>query len=220
MVPIIIFVAGVAVGIGSCKLYDMLKNDSTNRGARCIEPQYPKSDVSDVQQSKPCDSQHASDLDISSLESIMRQYGVDITASNCLYLLCSRIKSLTYKKLLDDIVENTQTGEDLISYINSVHVETFAFPTDTSLNGRFFIPIKIIEQLLSTSGIASESTDPKTKVELLINAAYTSAISRLKTNFGVEFSKLIKAYEEGRDLQPFYNDVIKEVGVSRDFLKA
>lgn len=219
MVPIIIFVAGVAVGIGSCKLYDMLKNDSNNRGARCIESQYPKSYVSDVQQSKSCDS-HASDLDISSLESIMRRYGVDITASNCLYLLCSRIKSLTYKKLLDDIVENTQTGEDLISYINSVHVETFAFPTGTSLNGRFFMPIATIEQLLSTSGIVSESTDPKTKVELLINAAYTSAISRLKTNFGVELSKLIKAYEEGRDLQPFYNDIIKEVGVSRDFLKA
>lgn len=219
MIPIIIFVAGVAVGIGSCKLYDMLKNDSNNRGARCIEPQYPKSYVSDVQQSKSCDS-HASDLDISSLESIMRQYGVDITASNCLYLLCSRIKSLTYKKLLDDIVEKTQTGEDLISYINGVHVETFAFPTGTSLNGRFFMPIATIEQLLSTSGIASGSTDPRTKVELLINAAYASSISRLKTNFGVEFSKLIKAHEEGRELQPFYNDIIKEVGVSRDFLKA
>ena len=218
MVPIIIFVAGVAVGIGSCKLYDMLKNDSNNRRTKSIEPLLPKSNVSDAPKSKPCNS-HASDLDISSLESIMRQFGVDITASNCLYLLCNRIKSLTYKKLLDDIVEKTQTGEELISYINSVHVETFAFPAGTSLNGCFFIPITAIEQLLTTSGIASESADPKTKVELLINAAYTSAISRLKTNFGVEFSKLINAYEEGRGLQPFYDDIIKEVSVSRDFLK-
>lgn len=219
MVPFVIFVAGVAVGIGACKLYDVLKSDSETRGAGYIEKQQPKPYGSATQPTDSCNTT-ASKLDISALESIMRQHGVDISSANCLYILCNQIKSNTYKRLLDDIIGKTKTGEDLISFINNVHIETFTFPDAASPKGCFFIPITTIDQLLTASAIATDSTDPKAKVEMLINAAYASAINRLKKNFGIEFSKLINAYEEGHDVQSYYNDIIKEIKISRDFLMA
>lgn len=217
MVPFFIFVAGVAVGIGACKLYDVLKNYPDNRGTTysgTFQPQ-PNRYVTQSTESHTADS---SSLDISPLENIMRKYGVDISIPNCLYILCNQIKSSTYKSLLDEIIENTKTGEDLISFINNVHIETFAYPNSTSSLGSFFIPITTIDQLLKTSGIVSDFSDPKMKVEMLINSAFASGVDRLKKNFGVEFGKLIKAYEEGRELKSYYNDIIKEIKISRDFL--
>lgn len=217
MIPFIIFVAGVAVGIGTCKLYDALKNNSETHGTRYTEPHQPKP-CGTVAQSPDRYNTATSKLDISSLESIMRQYGVDISSANCLYMLCNKIRSNTYKKLLDDIIGKTRTGEDLISFINNVHIETFSFPDEISSKSSFFIPFAAIDQLLTASEIVSDSTDYKVKVEMLINAAYASAIKRLKENFGIEFSKLISAYEEGRDIQSYYNDIIKEIKISYDFL--
>lgn len=217
MVPFVIFAAGVAVGIGAYKLYDVLKSNTETRGVRDTETQQQKTYESGAQPSDSCNAT-ASKLDISSLEPIMRQYDVDISSINCLYILCNKIKSNTYKKLLDDIIGKTKTGEDLISFINNVHIETFAFPDTASPKGRFFIPITVIDQLLTASAITTDSTDSKAKVEMLINAAYASAINRLKANFGLEFSKLINAYEEGRDIQSYYNDIIKEIKISHNFL--
>lgn len=219
MVPFIIFVAGVAVGIGACKLYDVLKNDSETRGSGYMEKPQPKPYESTAQPTDSCNTT-ASKLDISALEPIMGQHGVDISSANCLYVLCNQIKSKTYKRILDDIIGKTKTAEDLVSFINNVQIETFAFPDATSPKGCFFIPIATIDQLLTASAIATDSTNPKAKVELLINAAYASAVNRLKNNFGVEFNKLIKAYEEGREVNSYYNDLINEIKISRDFLSA
>lgn len=215
MVPIITFIAGVAVGIAAKKLYDILKTGSEPCDTKHVDP--IQSNAAE-HTPKNIDNSNAdvSNLDITSLEPIMSQYGVDITASNCLYILYNEIKSRTYKKLLDDIMEKTKTGEELISFINSVHIETFSFPD--SPTGRFFVPVPVINQLLSASAISSDKSDPKANVEILINAAYASAINRLKNNFGFEFSKLIKAYEKGGELQSYYNDIIKEIKLSRDFL--
>lgn len=215
MVPFVIFVAGVAVGIGACKLYDVLKSDSETNGTGGVDCGESTPHKSVSQSTESC---KAAKLDISSLESIMREHGVDISSANCLYILCNQIKSNTYKRLLDDIIGKTKTGEDLISFINNVHIETFTFPDAASPKGHFFIPITTIDQLLTASAIATDSTDPKAKVEMLINTAYASAINRLKKNFGIEFSKLINAYEEGHDVQSYYNDIIKEIKISRDFL--
>ena len=217
MVPFFTFVAGAVVGIAVCKLYDILKKDSDTRDAAIhIEPTHSRTDKHVAPLPVEKNSADASKLDISSLEPIMKQYGVDITVANCLYILCNKIKSSTYKKLLDDIIGKTETGEELIAFVNSVHIETFSFPD--SPTGRFFVPVSTINQLLSASAISSDKSNPKANVEMLINAAYAAAINRLKSNFGVEFSKLIKAYEEGRDLQSYYNDIIKEIKVSREFL--
>ena len=161
---------------------------------------------------------NTSNLDITPLVSIMRKYNVDITAPNCLYILCNQIKSNTYKSLLDDIIGNTNTGEDLISFINNVNIESFTYPNTASSKGCYFIPITTIDQLLTASAIVSDNSEPKAKVETLINSAYASAADRLKKNFGIEFGKLIKAYEEGRELQSYYNDIIKEIKISRDFM--
>ncbi len=217
MVPFVIFVAGVAVGIGACKLYDVLKNDSETRRVKNMGTQQPKPYES-VAQSIDTFNATASKLDISALEAIMTQYGVDISSANCLYILCNQIKSSTYKSLLDDVIGKTKTGEDLISFINNVHIETFVFPNSTLSKGCIFIPVTTIDQLLTASAIATDSIDPKAKVEMLINAAYASAIHRLRKNFGTEFSKLINAYEGGHDVQSYYNDIIKEIKISRDFL--
>ena len=217
MVPVIIFVAGVAVGIGAYKLYDILKNDSDTREAIHVEPTQSRVDKY-VAQPREKNNADASKLDISSLEPIMRQYGVDITASSCLYILCNKIKSSTYKKLLDDIIEKTKTGEELISFVNSVHIEIFTFPDEPSSQGSLYIPISVIDQLSTSAAVVPNSTDPRMRVQMLINEAYASAINRLKKNFGIEFSKLIKAYEEGRELQCYYDDIIKEIKISRDFL--
>lgn len=222
MGPIVIPIAvaiGYIAGLLSHKLYDVLKNSQGNCEAKYAEP--PKA-IPREPTARPAESRNTSadNFDISSMESIMRKYGVDITVPNCLYILCSKIKSSTYKQLLDYIVENTNTGEDLISYINNAHIETFKFPDAPTLQGKFFIPVATIDQLLTASSIAPDDTDAKTKVELLVNAAYASAINRLKNNFGFEFGKLIKAYEEGRELQPYYNDLIQEIKISRDFLTA
>lgn len=219
MVPFVIFVAGVAVGIGACKLYDMLKSDSETRGAGYIEKPQPKPYESTAHTTNSRNTT-ASKLDISALEPIMRQNGVDISSANCLYILCNQIKSKTYKRILEDIVGKTKTGEDLISFINNVQIETFTFPDAASPKGCFFIPFSTIDQLLTASAITTDSTDPKAKVEMLINAAYASAVNRLKNNFGVEFNKLIKAHEEGREVNSYYNDLINEIKISRDFLSA
>lgn len=217
MVPFIIFVAGVAIGIGACKLYDVLKNDSNSIGTRQMElPQFKPH--KSTPQSTERRNVNTSNFDISPLESIMRQYGVDITSPNCLYILCNQIKSSTYKNLLDNIIGSTKTGKDLISFINNVQIETFSFPNAPSSIGRYFVPVTTIDQLINASSIVLGTSDPKVKVETLINSAYASAIDRLKKNFGIEFSKLIKAYEEGRDLQSYYNDIIKEINISRDFM--
>ena len=217
MVPFFTFVAGVAIGVVVCKLYDILKNDTDTRDTAIhIEPTQSRTDKHVAPLPVERNSADASKLDISPLEPIMEQYGVDITAANCLYILCNKIKSSTYKRLLDDIIEKTGTGEDLISFIKNVHIETFSFPD--SPTGRFFVPISTINQLLSASAISSDKSNPRANVEILINAAYASAIIRLKNNFGFEFSKLIKAYEEGGELQSYYNDIIKELKISRDFL--
>ena len=216
MVPFFTFVAGVAVGVVVCKLYDILKNDTDTHDAIHIEQTQSRTDKHVAPLPVEKNSAATSKLDISPLEPIMEQYGVDITAANCLYILCNKIKSGTYKRLLDDIIEKTRTGEDLISFIKNVHIETFSFPD--SPTGRFFVPISTINQLLSASAISSDKSNPRANVEILINTAYASAIIRLKNNFGFEFSKLIKAYEEGRELQSYYNDIIKELKISRDFL--
>ena len=216
MVPILAFVAGVAVGVAVYKLYDILKNDTDTHDAIHIEQTQPRTDKHVAPLPVEKNSADTSKLDISPLEPIMEQYGVDITAANCLYILCNKIKSSTYKRLLYDIIEKTRTGEDLISFIKNVHIETFSFPD--SPTGRFFVPISTINQLLSASAISSDKSNPRANVEILINAAYASAIIRLKNNFGFEFSKLIKAYEEGRELRSYYNDIIKELKISRDFL--
>lgn len=217
MVPFIIFVAGVAVGIGAYKLYDVLKESPQNTGKSLTEFSQPK-----PYKAKPqfTDSRNVNidNFDISPLNPIMSKYGVDITSPNCLYILCNQIKSSTYKRLLDGILESTKTGEELISFINSVHIETFTFPKATSSIGSHYIPVSAIDQLFAESKIRLDVYEPQFKIEMLINSAYASAIDRLKNNFGTEFSKLIKAYEEGRELQPYYNDIIKEIKISRDFM--
>lgn len=219
MVPFFIFVAGVAVGIGACKLYDVLKNNPDYRGTTYSGTPQPQPNIS-VTQHTVRHASNTSSLDISPLGNIMRKYGVDISTPNCLYILCNQIKSSTYKNLLDDIIQNTKTGTDLISFINNVHIETFTYPNDTTSLGCYFIPITTIDQLLTDSAIVSDISNPKMKVEMLINSALASGVDRLKKNFGVEFGKLIKAYEEGRELQSYYNDIIKEIKISRDFLTA
>lgn len=224
MVPIFVFVAGVTVGVGACKLYDFLKNKLNNAGNVREFPQSGSNKNRPVVQSvlpvQSTESRSAgiTDVDISPLEPIMRNYGVDISAPNCLYILCNLIKSNTYKKLLDDIIGNTRTGEELISYINKVDIETFTYPNSSAVAGKYFVPVSTIDQLLSSSKLVCDTSDPKKKVEILINSAYASAINRLKNNFGIEFGKLIKAYEEGRELQSYYNDLINEIKVSRDFM--
>lgn len=217
MVPFIIFVAGVAVGIGACKLYDVLKNSPDSAETRHFNSPHINT-YGSIMQPTGRRTNNTSNLDITPLVPIMRRYSVDITAPNCLYILCNQIKSSTYKSLLDDIIENTKTGEDLISYINNVNIESFTYPNTESSKDSYFIPVTTIDQLLTASAIVADFSDPKTKVETLINSAYTSAIDRLKKNFGIEFGKLIKAYEEGRELQSYYNDIIKEIKISRDFM--
>ena len=220
MVPFIIFVAGVAVGIGSYKLYDSLKKYPEDMEKNQKEPPQPKSNWIKHQSSDDSSNVNNADFDISPLNHIMSKYGVDITSPNCLYILCNQIKSRTYQCILNDILEHTTTGKDLISFINNIHIETFSFPKATSSIGSVFIPLSTIDILFTESKIAAEVSDPKYKVEMLINMAYASAIDRLKNNFGTEFSKLIRAYEEGRDLQSYYNDIIREIKISRDFISA
>lgn len=60
--------------------------------------------------------------------------------------------------------------------------------------------------------------DTRKKIETLINIAYASAIERLKKNFGGEISKIIKAHGEHKELSSYYNDLINEVQISREFL--
>lgn len=217
MVPFIIFVAGVAVGIGACKLYDVLKNNPDNSGTGHVDLPHANTYGSIIQPTERR-TDNTPNLDITPLEPIMRKYNVDITAPNCLYILCNQIKSSTYKSLLDDIIGKTNTGEELISFINNVNIESFSYPNTAFTKGSYFVPVKTIDQLLATSEIVANSSNPRAKVETLINSAYASAVERLKKNFGIEFSKLIKAYEEGRDLQSYYNDIIKEIKISRDFM--
>lgn len=217
MIPFFIFVAGITVGIGTCKLYDVLKNNPNSPGTGHMDSPHVNTYGSTKKPMERC-TNNTSNLDITPLVSIMRKYNVDITAPNCLYILCNQIKSNTYKSLLDDIIGNTNTGEDLISFINNVNIESFTYPNTASSKGCYFIPITTIDQLLTASEIISDNSEPKTKVETLINSAYASAADRLKKNFGIEFDKLIKAYEEGRELQSYYNDIIKEIKISRDFM--
>lgn len=217
MVPFFVFVSGVAVGIGACKLYDVLKKSSDNLG-----PEHVDSSQSlpfrHITQTAQMSTVGEAKLEISALDPIMKQYGVDITAPNCLYILCNQIKSSAYKRLLNDIIKKTNNGNELISFINNIHIETFTYPNTISSKASIYIPITTIDQLLAASTIVSGSSDPKLKVETLINSAYASAIDRLKKCFGVEFGKLIKAYEEGRELQSYYNDIINEIKISKDFL--
>lgn len=220
MVPVIAFTAGVAVGVGACKLYSFLKNNLNSAGnVRALPQAGPNSNRPVAQPVRPAENRSAgTSVDISPLEPIMRKYGVDISAPNCLYILCNLIKSRTYKKLLDDIIDNTKTGEELISYIDKLNIETFAYQDSPTAAGKYFVPVSTVDQLLSSSKLVCDTSDPKKKVEILINSAYASAVNRLKNNFGIEFGKLIKAYEEGRDLQSYYNDLINEIKVSRDFM--
>lgn len=214
MVPFIVFVSGVAVGVCACKLWDFLKENSMNI------------DISKYQQEKSVtqpikvSTGGSSKLDISLLFPIMERYDVDIYAPNCLYILCNKIKSITYKKLLDDIVETTKTGEELIEFINKLHIETFTCPVNFSTNEHIYVSITTIDQLLSSFDVKTDISEPTKKVEMLINSAYMSAINRLKKNFGFELNRLLKAYENKEELVPYYNDIINEIKVSRDFIGA
>lgn len=218
MVPFFIFVTGVAVGIGACKLYDVLKNPDSS-GTGNVDSPHANTSGSIIQPTER-HSNNTSNLDITPLVPIMRKYNVDITTPNCLYILCNQIKSSTYKSLLEDIIGNTNTGEDFIFFIKNVNIANFTYPNTASSKGSYFIPITTIDQLLTASAIVSDNSEPRAKVETLINSAYSSAVDRLKKNFGIEFGKLIKAYEEGRELQSYYNEIIKEIKISRDFMNA
>lgn len=219
MVPFITFVSGVAVGVGACKLYEFLK------GNGCVP--FKENEIHKdfrnriaVPQSTTKNYDVSESIDISPLIPIMEEYGVDITATNGLYNLCNKIKSSTYKKLLDDIVEYTHNGDELITFIKNVKIETFEFPHKSSSLVKHTIPISTIDNLLSSSSISKNIDSPIKKIETLINVAYASGIDRLKKNYGVEFGKLISAYENNEDMESYYRDLIKEIEVSRSFLKS
>lgn len=215
MVPIIVFVAGVAVGISICKFYDFIKANQTAQSNNSHDT--PIRPMPGTPSFTGQENIETSTLNISSLEPIMRKYNVNIQASNCLYLLCNKIKNVTYKNLLEAILA-TRSGEELIKYINNVNIETFSFPNTSAPKGRYNIPLPVIDQLLASDSISTGTTDYRKKVETLINAAYAYAVIRVKDNFSFEWRKLIEAHENGNNLEPYYNDLIKEIKLSRDLL--
>lgn len=217
MVQVLIFIGGAIVGYGICKLSDVFK-DKQNSHPTTSQPivsTYRHND-NGATQAQNCTSPDV--IDISSLAPMMDRYGIDPSSDNSIYLLCSKIKTDTFKKLLDDIVKNTSNGDELLSYLDNVNIDRFTFPKDLKLSGKYFISKNSIDQLIVEYGIKNCNLDEYGKIETAINMAYASAIERLKKNFGGEISRLIKAHESHSDLTSYYNDLINEVQVSRDFL--
>ncbi len=217
MVQILIFVGGAIVGLGLCKLSEFFK-DKQDSHESITQTTLSHSRFNE-NSTGPIHSSEISDLvDISSLASMMSRYGIDPSSGNSIYLLCSKIKSHTFKNLLDDIVEKTSNGEEFISFLDKANIDTFVFPNASDNTGKYFVSKDSIDQLINESGIKNCQLDAYGKIETLINIAYASAIERLKKNFGGEISKLIKAHEDQTDLTSYYNDLIEEVQISREFL--
>ncbi len=217
MVQVLIFVGGAIVGFGLCKLSEVFKDKQELHES--IKPTTLSHSRPNENSTPPINRSGMSDfIDISSLESMMSRYGVDPSSGNSIYLLCSKIKSHTFKKLLDDIVEKTSNGEEFISFLDKANIDTFVFPKMSDNSGKYCVSKDSIDQLINEAGIKECPLDAYAKIEALINIAYASAIERLKKNFGAEISRLIKAHEDQSDLKSYYNDLIKEVQVSREFL--
>lgn len=219
MVPILTFVGGVIVGYGLCKLSDVFKDKQSSRESiPQTTPNFNRCNATPTTQNK--ESVNLDLVDISSLAPLMSQYGVDPASGNGIYVLCNKIKTDTFKKLLEDIVNNTSNGEELISFLDNVSIPTFNFPQSPSHMGTYTVSKDSIEQLIKDTGINCEGKDVYGKIELLINLSYASAIERFKKNFGSEITALFKAYENHTDMSPYYKDLITEVQVSRDFMNS
>ncbi len=217
MVQVLIFVGGAIVGFGLCKLSEIFKDKQDSHES--IKPTTLSQSRFNENPTTPINRSEISDLvDISSLASMMSRYGIDPSSGNSVYLLCSKIKSYTFKKLLDDIVEKTSNGEEFISFLDEANIDTFVFPKASDNAGKYYVSKDSIDQMINESGIKDCQLDAYGKIETLINIAYASAIERLKKNFGGEISRLLKAHEDQTDLTSYYNDLIKEVQVSREFL--
>lgn len=220
MVQVLIFVGGVLVGYGFCKLSDVFKGKQNSNEFTTQTFQSHRRSLNENATSQNQNSMRFDLVDISSLAPMMSLYGIEPSAGNCIYLLCSKIKSNTFKKLLDDIVENTSNGEEFIAFLDKANIDSFIYPNVSDNTGRFYVTKSSIDQLINESGIRNCQLDAYGKIETLINMAYASAIERLKKNFGSEISRILKAAEEQKDLTSYYNDLIKEVQVSREFLNS
>lgn len=219
MVQVLIFVSGAIVGFGLCKLTEVFKDKQDSR--ETIMPTTFSPSGINGNTAIPINRPEISDLvDISPLASMMSRYGVDPSSGNSVYLLYNKIKTYTFKKLLDDIVEKTSNGEEFISFLDKANIDTFVFPKASDNTGKYYVSIASIDNLINELGIKDCQLDAYGKIETLINIAYASAIERIKKNFGGEISKLIKAHESQADLTSYYNDLIKEVQVSREFLRS
>ncbi|MCM1140909.1 MAG: hypothetical protein NC453_20250 [Muribaculum sp.] len=219
MVPVLTFVGGVIVGYGLCKLSDVFKDKLSSRDFRSYAtPNFNHYNATLNAQNS--ESVNLDLVDISSLAPLMSQYGVDPASGNGVYVLCNKIKTETFKKLLEDVIKKTSNGEELISFLDNVNIPTFSFPKFSSNMGTYTVHKDSIEQLIKDTGINSDCKDVYEKIELLINLSYASAIDRFKKNFGSEITALFKARDNHADLSPYYKDLIMEVQVSRDFLNS
>lgn len=220
MVQVLIFVGGALVGYGLCKLSDVFKDKQNSQESASQTLQSHSRSFNEKSTIQNRESMRSDLVDISSLAPMMKLYGIDPSAGNSIYLLCNKIKSNTFKKQLDDIVEKTSNGEEFISFLDKTNIDSFAYPNVPDTAGMFHVTKSSIDQLINESGIKNCQLDAYGKIETLINIAYASAIERLKKNFGSEISRILKAAEEQTDLTPYYNDLIKEIQVSREFLNS
>lgn len=219
MVPVLTFVGGVIVGYGLCKLSDVFKDKQSSRNSMPqATPNFNRSDSTITAGNK--ESANLELVDISSLAPLMSQYGVDPASGNGIYVLCNKIKTETFKKLLEDVVNKTANGEELISFLDNVNIPTFIFSKSSSNMGTYTVTKDSVEQMIKDTGINTDGKDVYGKIELLINLSYASAIERFRKNFGSEISALFKAHENHADLAPYYKDLITEVQVSRDFMNS
>lgn len=218
MIQFAIFVGGVFVGFATCKLYDYLTDNKDKW--KIVHENWDNNTRRHETTSSPMVIHNGeSTFNLSLLRSVMSEFGVDITNRDCLYLLIRRIEKVEYERMLSKIQDETSSAEQLILLLQNLSVFEFKIPIMSPSASGPFIKLSRIDQLLEQNNISKINlSTTELKVEVLINSAYAKALETLKNEFGDLFTKLIEAHEGNKDMRPYYEQVIHDIKMYRDFL--
>lgn len=217
MIQIAIFIGGAITGLAVYKLYDYLSHNNTNK----VDSQnWQKTSVEHYQRKADyVNSDEGSVFNLSVLKPIMSEFGVDINNKDCLYLLLRKIEKVTYEKLLLRFLNETSNPEEMISLLNNLNIGNYQISNYNQFPGGPYMKSNRITQLMEQYNISIDNyASDSYRVETLINVAYSKSIETLKSEFGDLFAKLIDAYENQKDASPYYDDIIKNIKIYRDFL--
>lgn len=214
MIQFAIFIGGAFVGFAACKLYDYLTDNKDKWNIV-----HENWDNNNKQHETTVAHNNESTFNLSLLTSVIDEFGIDITNRDCLYLLIRKIEKVSYERMLAKIQDETSSAEQLILLLQNLSVCDFKIPiVSPSVSGPF-LKLSRIDQLLEQNNISKTNLNTtEQKVEVLINSAYTKALETLKNEFGYLFAKLIEAHESNKDVRPYYEQIIHDIKIYRDFL--